>query len=85
MWWALLTRKEEQLKKQLLVKLEQDIQKIKQKKQTQALAIYNKSIRRIQKLNIEYKYSQATQNMIHDWEKSQALSMLGALRYVGLL
>ena len=85
MWWALLTRNENFLQNKLQKQLENELKNAEQKRDKKILKIQNKTIRKVQKLNIEYKYSQATKSMIHDWDKSQASSMLAALRYVWIL
>ena len=85
MWWAILTRREEQFKKELEAKLQAQIKEVQIRKEEQVLEAQNTSIKKINKLNIEYKYDKATKSMIHDWSKSQAMSMLGALRYVWIL
>lgn len=85
MWWAILTRREEQFKKELEAKLQEQIKQVQMIKEEWILNAQNSSIKKINKLNIEYKYEKATKSMIHDWSKSQAMSMLGALRYVWIL
>lgn len=85
MWGALLTRKENFLQNKLQAQLQQDLKQAEQRRDSNILKIQNKAIRKIQKLNIEYKYSNATKSMIHDWEKSQASSMIAALRYIWVL
>jgi len=85
MWWAILTRRQEAFKRWIDLKLQEQIKDVLQKRDVKILKIQNKAINKINKLNIEYKYEKATKSMIHDWEKSQAMSMLGALRYVGIL
>ena len=85
MWGAILTRREEQFKNELDARLQEQIRTVESKRDAKILKIQNKSINKINKLNIEYKYEKATQSMIHDWEKSQANSMIGALKYLGIL
>ena len=85
MWWAILTRRQEAFKRWIDLKLQEQIKDVLQKRDVKILKIQNKAINKINKLNIEYKYEKATKSMIHDWEKSQAMSMLGALRYVWIL
>ena len=85
MWGALLTRNENFLQNKLQNQLKNEIKGAEQRRDAKILKIQNKTIRKVQKLNIEYKYTQATKNMIHDWETSQASSMLAALRYVWVL
>jgi len=85
MWGALLTRNQKLLEQKLKQQLEQDLNQAKVERDNKILKVQNKAIRKIQKLNIEYKYSTATKSMIHDWEKSQAWSMLAALRYIWVL
>jgi len=85
MWGALLTRNENFLQNKLQNQLKQELKSAEEKRDAKILKIQNKTIRKVQKLNIEYKYSQATKNMIHDWDKSQASSMLAALKYVWIL
>ncbi len=85
MWWALLTRNENFLQNKLQKQLKNELKIAEEKRDAKILKIQNKTIRKVQKLNIEYKYSQATKNMIHDWDKSQASSMLAALKYVWIL
>jgi len=85
MWWAILTRREEAFKRWIDLKLQEQIKQVLNKRDKKILNIQNKSINKINKLNIEYKYEKATKSMIHDWDKSQAMSMLGALRYIWLL
>ena len=85
MWGALLTRKEEQLKKLLEKKLTQSMDNAMTERDSKILEIQNSTIRKIQKLNIEYKYNKATDNMLRDWWEIQAKSMLWALRLVWLL
>ena len=85
MWWAILTRREQEFKKELEAKLQADLNNLQIKKEQEKLDIQNELIRNTNKLNIEYKYEKATKSMIHDWEKSQAMSMLWALRYVWIL
>jgi len=85
MWWAILTRRELQFKKELETKLQAQIKQAQIQKGQEKLDAQNASIRKINKLNIEYKYEKATKSMIHDWGKSQVMSMLWALRYVWIL
>ena len=85
MWWAILTRRAEAFKRWIDLKLQQNIKKALEKKDAKRLKIQNKAIRKINKLNIEYKYEKATKSMIHDWEKSQAMSMIWALKYIWIL
>ena len=85
MWWAILTRREELIKKEFEIKLQAKLLKSLENKDRKKFEIHNKAIKKINKLNIEYKYEKATKSMIHDWEKSQAMSMLGALKYLGVL
>ena len=85
MWWAILTRREEAFKKALKKKLKADLAALENKKQQEKTDIYNTAIKKLNKLSIEYKYEKATKSMIHDWEKSQANSMLAALRYIWIL
>ena len=85
MWWALLTRKENFLQNKLQAQLQVELKQAEETRDSKILKIQNKTIRKIQRLNIEYKYSNATKSMIHDWDKSQASSMLNALRYIGIL
>jgi hypothetical protein len=85
MWWAILTRREEAFKAKLDTILEEKIIRASLQKDEKKLNIQNKIIRKINKVNIEYKYEKATKSMIHDWEKSQVNSMLWALRYIWLL
>ena len=85
MWGAILTRREEAMKAKFDQILENKIIRASLNKDEKILNIQNKSINKINKLNIEYKYEKATKSMIHDWDKSQAMSMLGALRYIWLL
>ena len=85
MWGAILTRREEAMKAKFDQILEDKIIRASLNKDEKILNIQNKSINKINKLNIEYKYEKATKSMIHDWDKSQAMSMLGALRYIWLL
>ena len=85
MWWAILTRREEQFKQKLDSKLQAQIKQVQTKKENSILEVQNTAIRKINKLNIEYKYEKATKSMIHDWAKSQSMSMLWALRYIWIL
>ena len=85
MWGAILTRREEAFKRWIDLKLQEQIKIVLNKRDDKKLNIQNKIIRKINKLNIEYKYEKATKSMIHDWEKSQVSSMLWALRYVWIL
>jgi hypothetical protein len=85
MWGAILTRREEQFKRELEFKLKSQIKTATKNRDEKVLKTQNKYIRKISKLNIEYKYDKATKSMIHDWEKSQANSMIGALKYLWLL
>ena len=85
MWRSTLTKKEEAMKAKFDQILEDKIIRASLNKDEKILNIQNKSINKINKLNIEYKYEKATKSMIHDWGKSQAMSMLGALRYIWLL
>jgi len=85
MWWAILTRRQEALKRWINFKHQEELKKILQKRDEKKLKIQNKAINKINKLNIEYKYEKATKSMIHDWDKSQAMSMLWALRYIWIL
>ena len=85
MWWVILKRREKAFKRWIDLKLQEQIKKVLDKRDKKILNIQNESIKKINKLNIEYKYEKATKSMIHDWDKSQAMSMLQALRYIWLL
>ena len=85
MWGAILTRREEAFKRWIDSKLQEQIKQVLNKRDEKILKIQNRAINKINKLNIEYKYEKATKSMIHDWEKSQASSMLWALRYIWIL
>jgi len=85
MWGAILTRREDQFKRELDTKLQEQIRTVENKRDEKILKVQNKAINKINKLNIEYKYETATHSMIHDWEKSQVSSMLWALRYIWIL
>ncbi|MDQ7009404.1 MAG: hypothetical protein Q9M94_03885, partial [Candidatus Gracilibacteria bacterium] len=74
-----------EIKKEFEIKLEAKLLKALEHKDSKKFEIHNKAINKINKINIEYKYEKATKSMIHDGEKSQVSSMLGALRYIGLL
>jgi len=85
MWWEILTRRELQFKQELDTRLQAQIKQMQVQKDQEILDAQNASIRKINKLNIEYKYEKATKSMIHDWAGSQVMSMLWALRYVWIL
>jgi len=85
MWGAILTRREESFKRWIDQKLQEQIKQVLIKRDEKILKVQNKAINKINKLNIEYKYEKATKSMIHDWDKSQASSMLWALRYIWIL
>jgi len=85
MWRAILTRREEAFKRWIDLKLQEQIKQVLNKRDEKILKVQNKAINKINKLNIEYKYEKATKSMIHDWDKSQAMSMIGALKYIWIL
>lgn len=89
MWWALLTKKSEELQnklqKQLLQSFVLRTSELKKSKADEKLAIYNSTIKKVHTLNIEYKYKQATHSMIHDGKSSQVSSMIQALQFIGIL
>ncbi len=85
MWGAILKRREEAFKRWIDLKLQEQIKQVLNKRDEKILKVQNKSINKINKLNIEYRYEKATKSMIHDWEKSQANSMIWALKYLWIL
>lgn len=85
MWKTILTKKELEFKTKLDSKLKNKINKSTLKRDEKKLNIQNKAIKKINKLSIEYKYQKATKSMIHDWEKSQASSMIWALKFLWIL
>lgn len=85
MWRTILKRREEAFKRWIDLKLQEQIKQVLNKRDEKILKVQNKSINKINKLNIEYRYEKATKSMIHDWEKSQANSMIWALKYLWIL
>ncbi len=95
MWWAIGRKRHMSLQQKLQIQLQQELElfwkqndervAMYEKQGEQTLAVQNTAIKQIQKTKIEYKYTQATKDMQHDWWKLQVWSMLWALRSIGVL
>ncbi len=95
MWGAILRRRQVSLQQKLQQRLEQELLMfarqndekvaIYTRQDESILAVQNEAIVQTQKVNMEYKYQQATSKMKHDGSVLQVSAMIGALKGMGVL